>query len=98
MRYGFHTNVKTKPALITTLVQCVRDRLYVERDPQCLDEFLSYEQRANGSFGAIAGCHDDLLMTRAIGLYVCFNEMDAPYVRHEAGRNRTPRRTGYSFW
>ena len=98
VRYGFHTNVKTKPALITTLVQCVRDRLYVERDPQCLDEFLSYEQRANGSFGAIAGCHDDLLMTRAIGLYVCFNEMDAPYVRHEAGRNRTPRRTGYSFW
>ncbi len=41
------------------------------------DEYLSLTNGApNGSYGAIAGCHDDLLMTRAIGLHIhiCFHE------------------------
>ncbi len=77
-RYGFHTNVATKPMIIGTLVKVIREGLYVERDRTCLDEYLAYERRQNGSFGAIAGCHDDLLMTRAIGLHICFHELDAP--------------------
>lgn len=78
LRYGFHTNTATKPMVISTLVRVVREGLYVERDPMCLDEYLSYERRPNGSYGAIAGNHDDLLMTRAIGLHVCFHEMEPP--------------------
>lgn len=78
VRYGFHTNTATKPMVISTLVRVVREGLYVERDPMCLDEYLSYERRPNGSYGAIAGSHDDLLMTRAIGLHVCFHEMEPP--------------------
>lgn len=77
-KYGFHTNVKTKPEVISTLVECVRDHLYVERDERCLDEYLSYERRQNGSYGAIPGKHDDLLMTRAIGLHICYREMEPP--------------------
>lgn len=77
-RYGFHTNVATKPMIIGTLVKVIREGLYVERDQTCLDEYLAYERRQNGTFGAIAGCHDDLLMTRAIGLHICFHELDAP--------------------
>ena len=64
--------------IISTLVKVIREGLYVERDRTCLDEYLAYERRQNGSFGAIAGCHDDLLMTRAIGLHICFHELDAP--------------------
>ena len=45
----------------------------------CLDEYLTYEQRPDGSYGAISGKHDDLLMTRAIGLHIAFNEMPPPY-------------------
>ena len=56
----------------------------MERDRDCLDEYLVYERRQNGSFGAIPGHHDDLLMTRAIGLYICFNEMDPPAADEEA--------------
>lgn len=77
-KYGFHTNVATKPMVISTLVQVVREQLYVERDERCLDEYVTYERKKNGAYGAIDGKHDDLLMTRAIGLHICFNEMDMP--------------------
>ena len=77
-KYGFHTNVATKPMVISTLVKAVRERLYIERDKRCLDEYDTYERKKNGAYGAIAGKHDDLLMTRAIGLHVCFREMDVP--------------------
>ena len=77
-KYGFHTNVSTKPMVISTLVRVVREGLYIERDEACVDEFLTYERRANGSFGAITGKHDDMLMTRAIGLHICLNEMTDP--------------------
>ncbi len=69
-RYGFHTNSATKPVIISGLVRAVRERLYTERDRECLYEMARYERRQNGSYGAIAGEHDDILMTRAIGLYV----------------------------
>ena len=80
VKYGFHTNTATKPMIIHNLVKVIRDRMYVERDERCLFEYLSYEKRQNGSYGAITGKHDDLLMTRAIGLHICFNEMDMPAI------------------
>ena len=64
--------------VISNLVRVVREGLYVERDAGCVDEYLTYERRPNGSYGAITGKHDDMLMTRAIGLHICFNEMDLP--------------------
>lgn len=76
--YGFHTNIATKPMIISTLVKVIRENLYTERDARCLDEYLCYEKKPNGSFGAIIGKHDDLLMTRAIGLHICFFEMELP--------------------
>lgn len=79
-KYGFHTNVATKPMIISTLVKVVRENLYIERDKRCLDEYLTYEKKPNGSYGAVIGKHDDLLMTRAIGLHVCFYEMELPKV------------------
>jgi hypothetical protein len=79
-KLGFHTNVSTKPMIISTLVKVIREGMYVERDVRCLDEYLTYEKRPNGSFSAILGKHDDLLMTRAIGLHICFFEMDMPVI------------------
>ena len=80
VRYGFHTNIATKPMIISTLVRVIREGLYVERDKRCLDEYLNYEKKPNGAFGAKQGTHDDLLMTRAIGLHICFYEMELPQV------------------
>lgn len=79
-KYGFHTNVATKPMIISTLIKVVREHLYTERDERCLEEYVVYEKKQNGAFGAIIGKHDDLLMTRAIGLHICFFEMPIPTI------------------
>lgn len=79
-KYGFHTNVATKPMIISTLIKVIREHLYIERDERCLDEYLTYEKKQNGAYGAIIGKHDDLLMTRAIGLHICFHEMPIPTI------------------
>lgn len=80
VRYGFHTNVSTKPAIIAELQRIIREQMYVERDRRCCDEFDCYEKRQNGSFSAVIGKHDDMLMSRAIGLYICFKEMPIPKI------------------
>ncbi len=79
-KYGFHTNVSTKPMIISNLIKVVREGMYIERDQRCLNEMLVYEKKQNGSFGAVQGEHDDLVMTRAIGLHICFNEMQLPSI------------------
>lgn len=79
-KYGFHTNTHTKPMIISGLIKYVRESAWDEADSRCLDELLNYERKPNGSFGAIAGYHDDILMTRAIGLHICFREMDMPEI------------------
>ena len=66
---GFHTNVKTKRAAITALIRSVRDGSYIERDIDAVNEMRDYREH-NGRYGARAGKHDDILMTRAIGLLV----------------------------
>ena len=91
-KYGFHTNIATKPMIISTLVKVIRENLYTERDDRCLDEYLCYEKKKNGAFGAITGKHDDLLMTRAIGLHICFFEMDTPKIVPRVGRFTVKRR------
>lgn len=91
-KYGFHTNISTKPMIISTLVKVIRESMYVERDERCLDEYKTYERKQNGAFGAIEGKHDDLLMTRAIGLHVCFFEMDTPKIVHRHGSAISPKR------
>lgn len=92
-KYGFHTNTATKPMIITSLIKYVREHAYVEADERALDELLNYERKPNGSYGAIAGEHDDLLMTRAIGLHICFNEMPIPEVVE--GENELFRRVSH---
>lgn len=82
LKYGFHTNTHTKPAIIHHLIACVRDASWVEREDLACDELAFYEKKEDGSFGAVSGQHDDLLMTRAIGLWICFREMDMPSETH----------------
>lgn len=79
-KYGFHTNVATKPVVIDALTKAVREQLWIERDERCINELLVYEQKKDGSYGAAIGYHDDLLMTRAIGLHIAFSEMPLPRI------------------
>lgn len=77
--FGWHTNVDTKPKIIANLRAVVRECQYVERDEQCLDELLVYVKNGR-KYEAKSGYHDDLLMTRAIGLWISMEEMDPPCI------------------
>ena len=66
-KLGFHTNVKTKPMAVAALIAAVRDGAYIERDQDAVNEMRDYEDH-NGRYAARPGKHDDILMTRAIGL------------------------------
>ena len=82
-KYGFHTNVSTKKTIIHNLKAVLRDHLYIERDAGCLDEYATYIED-EGRFEATQGHHDDRLMTRAIGLHICFREMEIPAIVNRA--------------
>lgn len=79
-KYGFHTNPLTKKVVIYNLKVVVRERLYTEREEACLDEYLTYVETENNVFEAMEGYHDDRLMTRAIGMQVCYHEMELPRI------------------
>ena len=68
-RLGFHTNVKTKSKALAELVAAVREGAYIERDIEAVNE-MSYYEEHNNTYGARPGKHDDILMTRAIGMYL----------------------------
>lgn len=79
-KYGFHTNPLTKKVVIYNLKVVIRERMYIEREEACLDEYLTYVETENNVFEAMEGYHDDRVMTRAIGLQICFHEMDLPRI------------------
>lgn len=67
---GFHTNRRTKSLIIGNLIATLREGRLLERDIEACNEMSWYENKQNGAYGAVDGRHDDILMTRAIGLYV----------------------------
>jgi len=78
LRYGFHTNAQTKPMVIDFLNGIMRDDLYVETDARACDEMDTYETKPNGRYGAVEGCHDDIVMTTAIGVWGCYKCLPLP--------------------
>ncbi len=69
-RVGFHTNRSTKATAVASMLAMVRECAYRERDVEACNEMDLYEQLPCGSYSAKRGHHDDILMTRIIGLYV----------------------------
>lgn len=70
IKYGFHTNTSTKPMVVNALNAALRDENIIERDNRACDEMDSYEIKPNGSYGAVDGAHDDIVMTDAIGIHI----------------------------
>jgi len=73
-KYGFSTNRSTKPMIVHNYNSIIREDGYVERESACIDEARIYEKNESGSFGNVPGTgnHDDRLITRMIGLYLCY--------------------------
>ena len=70
-KLGFHTNVKTKRKAVAEAIMALRGwQSYTERDIEAVNEMRDYEEH-NGRYAAARpGKHDDILMTRAIGLCI----------------------------
>ena len=76
-KWGFHTNRNTKPKIINFMKECLRDDLWDEPSEICCAEMASYMED-HGKTDAEHGKHDDVVMSRAIGLWICYKEMDIP--------------------
>lgn len=79
MRWGFHTNKRTKPMIIGHLIAAMREETFMEKEHEAVNECEWYEKKENGSYGAIDGKHDDRVMTDAIGVYVS-NQLPPPKI------------------
>ena len=76
-KWGFHTNSSTKPKIINFMKECLRDDLWDEPSSICCAQMASYMED-HGKTDAEHGKHDDAVMSRAIGLWICYKEMPAP--------------------
>jgi hypothetical protein len=97
VKHGFHTNRSTKTMIIEHYTTMLRDKKYYERSGEALDEAVTYEEKLDGSCGAKDGLHDDILMSRMIGLFVAYNEMSLPAVIAE-NRNKSKTATSESLY
>lgn len=82
-KWGFHTNTSTKPMVVAHQVKAIRMSMYIERCMEAVDEHDTFEIKEDGkTMGAVDGMHDDRLMTRAIGVWVCYH-IGLPYAVEE---------------
>lgn len=78
VKYGWHTNKRTKYLAYDRSRAAIRDGEYIERDRRCADEMAWLETKTDGSLGAIEGQHDDIIDTTAIAIYISSEEMPTP--------------------
>jgi hypothetical protein len=77
-RVGFLTTIKTRPQLIDTLRELLRDESLLIRSPVLVDELMTFVTLPNGKEAANTGAHDDCVMSAALA---CWGAM-----RHPANR------------
>ncbi len=70
LEHGFLTSVKTKPIIIGELVKLMRDKPSSEVDIPTLKEMTTFVKKEHGKMEAIEGCHDDLVMAKAIAHFI----------------------------
>lgn len=70
MDYGFETTSRTKPIIIGELVEAMRNAPWCEVDVPTLKEMTTFVKKENGKLEAIDGCHDDLVMAKAIAHFI----------------------------
>lgn len=78
---GFLTNRKTKPLIIDHMASMIRENLIKTRDKALISECITYIREDDGATNAQVGCHDDLVMSSAIALFVMSNYI-SEYAEH----------------
>lgn len=93
VKWGWHTNRSTKPLAVSKInaslvndAECLDDPDY-----RYYDELEGYEIDSSGSYNAVDGMHDDILMTNGIGLAVS-EKMPLPYEILPSSKSRATAR------
>lgn len=80
---GFRTDRKTKPLIIDHLAGLIRENQIETMDKDLISECITYIREDDGATNAQEGCHDDLVMASAIGLFVMSNYISDYYENFE---------------
>lgn len=65
-KYGWSTNGRTKPAMITGLNEAFNERLLQVGSKVLINECMTYKEDEDGGMNAASGCHDDTVIAAAI--------------------------------
>lgn len=76
-KWGFYTNLKTKPLIIDHLAQLIEEEEIKIYDRVAQQEFLRFIIDDKGKYCAMEGYKDDTVMESAIGLYLVPNALRA---------------------
>ena len=68
--FGFLTNTKTRPVIISQLIRAVRDDITILNDSVTMEEMLTFVRGEDFKPQAEAGAHDDTVMALAIAHYI----------------------------
>ncbi len=82
-KWGFHMNKSTKLMICSHQEIALDKQLYIERSIEAADEHDTFEYKEDGRLGAVEGNHDDRLITRALGVWVCYQHMKMPIIAVE---------------
>lgn len=77
-KWGFHTNKSTKRMVCDHQKKALRENMYIETCSEAVDEHDWMEIKKSGAIGAVEGQHDDRHITRAIGVWVCYDYLNRP--------------------
>jgi hypothetical protein len=76
-KFGFNTNRRTKPLIISNLVELTRENIGIINNKATLRQMLTFVRKDNGKQEAEQGFHDDKVMSIAIG-YNAVNQVEIP--------------------
>ncbi len=68
--FGFNTNTKTRPVIISELITAVRDDIRIVCDEDTLEEMLTFVRDESYRPEAEEGAHDDCIMALAIAHHI----------------------------
>jgi hypothetical protein len=88
-KYGFHTNKASKEMILDRLNAALRDGDYTERDMEAINEFNCFEEKPDGTKGAVEGANDDIVISTAGAVWLATSYMEPvklitpqkPYIR-----------------
>ena len=105
---GFETTPKTRPIILAELVARMRDDPSIESDIGTLKEMLTFVKLESGRQEAMAGYHDDLVMSLAIAHHIASRqartwieikrESDRFIETNFCGDERETGHQGYMIW